>query len=691
MLALWGCGLQHPPTNGAVVVSCDRGEAADVAGLKPGDVVVDWRQGRASGAIESPFHLAVVEQELAPHGPVELIIQRDSKKRRVVVRTGRWRVHLRPLLDEESLTGHLRAKELADSGHVEGAVEEWRRLANAAAELGDTLEAAWFHMREGVALATSETPDECLPVLVIGAETIEDHRLRAAFWERAGDGLLAVGRQSIAARAFRLGIGLLEADVPDSPALAFAQLQLCRANLRGCDPEATRAAEIYLTVGGETIEWAQAVNTLAAIAFVRSDLDAAEEGYRTALDVVRGVAEGSPAECEVLGNLGLLAMRRGDFDHARDFFRREMDSAGRLGSDTPQFSHAANYLGLLAKNMGRYDEARRYYEQALVAFRKTRPGGIEMAGVLTNLANVALLEGNLEAARRHHEEALLLRQGLDPESADVATSLHNVGIVAKWQGDLETARRFLEQALRLKATFSPGSVWIANTLFELGDVARVEGKLQESERSHLSALEIYRRVTPRHPRVSMSLFALGAVEQARGRSEVAEKLWREAIAIIEERRQGMQVSDEDRSQFGARYYAYYGRLARLLVDQGRAAEAWDLLERARAAALREVLARRGAVPANIPSELWFAKNQVERRIGGIEGRIARIDPIGDEQSLHRYREQLNSAEAQLEGVMAAIREAAPRYSAFSSPGAVTSIKTRQSLGRRHGCGLLLRR
>lgn len=677
-LTFSGCALRQPPTAGAVVVECDRGEAADVAGLEAGDLVVEWRQGRAAGAVESPFHLAMVEQELAPYGPVKLIVQRGAAQRRVVLASGRWRARCRPLLTEDVRVGHSVAQKWAEDGELARAAEQWSTLANRMADQERPFDTAWFRIQAGVALAMLDRHDDGLAMLADGAVAVEDPRVRAAFWERAGDALLGAGQVAVAGEAFTRAIALLQDDRPESPALAFALIQLCRTDLRACGGGAQRAAAIYRGIDDETIEYGQALNSGAAIAFLRSDLGAAEAGYQEALDVIRGVASDSPAECDVLGNLGLVALRRGDLDTARSLFREEMEIAGRLGFDTLQYAYAGNYLGLLAKNMGRYEEARVHYERALRAFKVNRPGGIEVAGVLTNLGNVALLESNLDAAQRHHEEALLLRQRLDPNSADVAASLHSVGLVAKWRGDLATARRSLEQALELKERFSPGSAWLANTLFELGEVARAEGNLDGAEDLQLRALEIHRRVAPRHPQVAIDLFALGALEQTRGRKDAAEELWREAIGIIEQQRRGMQITDEDRTRFASRYYSFYGRLAQLLVDDGRLVEAWDLLERARSGALRGVIARRDSAPAGTASELWFAKHRIGRDMARIEDRLARLDPVADQESLQRYRSRLSSAEAQLDEIEEEIRAAAPRYAAFSSPEA-TSFRDLQQL------------
>jgi CHAT domain-containing protein len=208
---------------------------------------------------------------------------------------------------------------------------------------------------------------------------------------------------------------------------------------------------------------------------------------------------------------------------------------------------------------------------------------------------------------------------------------------------------------------------------------RSEGDLDKAEEYHRRALEIRRRVEPRHRDIASSLYAMGMVERERGRPDAAEMLWREAVSIIERSRREIGASDEVRSRYGARYSMLYHQLARLLAEQDREAEAWDLLEEVRARALRTTIAGRESIPEGVPSELWFAKTRSENSIGRIEGRLARMDPVEDEASIHRYRERLNAAQQELDTIVAAIREAAPRFASFSTPEAVTLDETVQAL------------
>ena len=563
-----GCFQIEQPVSGVVVESCNPGEAAAVAGLEPGDVLLEWRQGSANGDVASPYHLALVEQELAPHGPVELTVVRDARRRSIAIPIGRWQLRSRPVMSPETLADHLRAQDLAAAGEVDRAIEVWTNRATTPTDDDSTLVPAWFHLQAGLALATVGRAEESLDGLDRGASQITDKRLLAAYWERAGDALMTVGQTRLAAEAILTAIEILESGEPASPALAFALLQLCRSDLRNCGDEAARGLDIYARTGNETIETATALSNVASVAFFRSDLEAADSGYRRALEIVHKTAPGSPTEFSLLGNLGLVAMRRGDFDTARSYFRRMQAGAEHLDPGSLPYAYASNYLGLLAKNLGRYDEAQIRFEQALRAFQTARPDGVEVAGVLTNLGIVARYRENFRSARGYHEEALRLRRSFDAESTDVASSLHNIGSIAWRQGDLSYASQCLEQALELKSRSDTDSLWIATTHFELGELARIEGAPDRSADHHLLALAIRRRVAPHHPDVITSLTQLGTVELDRGRPDAAETLWREAVGLIEAQRRRHYLSEDQRAQFKARYRQCYLSLADLMIDTG---------------------------------------------------------------------------------------------------------------------------
>lgn len=662
-LALSGCSPDERIPGSVEVESCETGEAAAEAGLETGDVVQAWHQGSANGDVASPFHLAQVEQELAPHGPVTLTVVRDEKRLLLEIATGRWAMATQPRFETRGARHRddtaNRPKDVAPTTSD----EEWQTLSRSAMEADRPLDSAWFDIRTAVARARSGHVEDAETVLNTGASKIAEPQLLPTYWERAGAALLAAGQTGIAAGAFDRTVTILEDETPDSPAFAYALLQRCRADFRSCNERASRALELYGRTGATTIEVAEASGAVGVVAYYRSDLDAAESAYLRALTIARDTMPGSPTELNLLGNLGLVAMRRGDFESAGQLFREERDKAIRLGDDNRYLGYAANYLGLLAKNTGRYDEARLHYEQALRVFEKIRPDGLQVAGVLSNLGNIERRQGRLTIARSHHERALALRRQIAPDGAEVVSSLHNLGIVARRQGDLAAARQFYEQALALKRDYAPGSLWVASTLYELGVTSATEGDTDAAVDYLERALEIRRRVAPNSLDVAASLVALGRVEFHRRQVDMAESRWRQAIDIVEFKR---PTEGED-AWFRARYRDCYFSLASLLVERGQHVEAWDILERDRALSLRTAIARRSSVPAEVPAELWHARARTAGRLARLEGRFARLDPVQNETSLRSLRDQIETLETEVERISTAISLASPALAMLERP------------------------
>ncbi len=657
VLTLPGCSPDVRGPGGVEVESCDPGEAASAAGLRAGDVVRAWRQGSANGDAASPFHLARVEQELAPHGPVTLTVHRNGERLRLDVSTGRWALTTRPRLETRV------ARQRDDTANPPISEEDWPTLSRSAMDAGRPLDSAWFDIRTAVAMARSGRVEDAEAILNTGASKIVEARLLPFYWDRAGDALLVAGQTGIAARAIDRAIDILDDESPKSPALAHALLQRCRADFRSCNERASTAVEIYGRISATTIEVAEACATVGIVAYYRSELDAAESAYHRALTITRSTMPGSPTELNLLGNLGLVALRRGDFESAGRLFREERDKAIQLGGSNTYLGFAANYLGLLAKNTGRYYEARQHYQQALRVFEETQPDGIRVAGVLTNLGNIERIRGRLAVARGHHERALDLRRRNDPTGAAVATSLHNLGIVARHEGDLAVARQYYEQALALKRDLAPGALWEASSLSELGQVSVAEGDINTGISHHERALEIRRRVNPDSLDVAASLLALGRLEADRNQVEMAELRLREAIGIIESKR----VIEGEEAWYRSRYRDSFFILAGLLMDRGQLVEAWDILERDRALSLRTAIARRTSVPAGIPAELWHARARNTGRLARLEDRLARIDPVRDETSLGRIRGDIENLESEIDRLSTAIDLASPALAMLERP------------------------
>ncbi len=620
-----------------------------------------------------------MEQEEAPRGSIVLEIRRGFWRRRPSVPPGSWAVESRPVLGPELLALHHAALKLMEAGKVDDAVSQWRVAALRLAKGDRPVAAAWCRLRAAVVLAQARRGEEAREELRAGGTLITPPSLRAVFWERAGNALLQSGRRAAAGRAFARALELHSAVDDRSPALAFTLLQLCRTAHRLHGAKAKKAVAIYRALQGEGMQTARALHGLASCRYARSRYDLAEASSRKALAIVDELGPESPLLTGVLGLLGRTVLHQGDFKQARKLFRRELEAAERLAPGGPPMGYAYNHLGLVAKLLGQYQEARSSYLDGLAIYRACRPGGIEVAGTLNNLGNVAMKEDDLSTSLLYHREALAIRKRLHPGGADVAASLNNIGVVERQMDRLDAAREHLEMALELKRTITPGSLTLSNTLAELGMVATAQRLLSEAERLYAEAREIRERIVPGSPQVADIVFLQGELARRAGHGPEAERLWKESLAIAERRGETLELSQDERSRFGARFYLFYGSLARLLVEENREEEAFNLMERARARALRAMLVGAGSIPAGVPGSLWISYCGIIRKIDSARANLARRAAAPGVPDESQTALELRNLEDRRDRLARKLRAAAPRLSVLGATTSPTLAEVRRAL------------
>jgi CHAT domain-containing protein/tetratricopeptide (TPR) repeat protein len=642
-----------------------------VAGLKEGDVIVQWDRGERGGEIESPFDMALVEQREAPCGPVRLAIRRGWRRVDLVLPNGIWRVETRPVLGSTLRTSYEKVEGLLKDGQVEDALAELGGVADHLAGEGRVAAASWVELQRVIILEENDRTDEANDLGDQASQALGDDLQRAVFRQQLGHNLVEAGRVEAALEAFRAALELYRDLGIHGPLVAHLLLEVCRTDLRKCEGTADEALAIYREVNARSLEVADALRKAGAVAYYRSDWEEAEGLYRQGLDLQKALAPQCPGICDFLGNIGLVALKRGDFDTARRLFWEGFREAERLGSPPEQIGYAANYLGLVAMRVGQFGEARIWYERALESFQKIRPGGREEAGVLTNIGNVAIKEEDWQSAREFHRRALELRERIHPGGSDVAASLNNLGIVLRLLRLDDEARENLERALKIKRELSPESGWVANTLSELGQVAFAQGRFQDAEALYREALDIRRSLSPDHPLVAQILFLLGQIRSVTDRAEEAEVLYREAIAISEDRALKAGIPFEERAGFDGWFFGFYRAFAEMLTGQGRTIEAFEVMERARSGAVLARLNEQISPPAGVPPDLWFAKKRSEVRIRRIEGRRDRVNRLEDREGLDQLNLTLRTLQDDYGEILEKIATFSPRFKIFDRPKSVS--------------------
>jgi len=312
----------------------------------------------------------------------------------------------------------------------------------------------------------------------------------------------------------------------------------------------------------------------------QGELQPALDQYRQGL---AGVAADDPERANLLSNLGALRARfLGDVEGGRELLLQARDA---VGSPPEHRSIALQQLGQIALEADRLDEASESLRTALDLL-----GEEASCERSVNLARLALVEAARRPPRRHDAEELLdrARNELGGTSCErSATTVHRLAAeMAERLGDAESALAAYRRC---------------------GDMYAAQGD-QEGRAVCLAG-------------TARALHTLGDDTGALKESAAA-------LAILQGVRPTVLRTDLRMSYFAARQELVDLHL-RLLLDQGRAADAWVLAENARARVLGDLLReaavglRHGVDPALAEREL-----ELQRRLNALEsGRLKTEDRV----------------------------------------------------------------
>ncbi|MBX3604736.1 MAG: tetratricopeptide repeat protein [Piscinibacter sp.] len=227
-----------------------------------------------------------------------------------------------------------------------------------------------------------------------------------------------------------------------------------------------------------------------------------------------------------------------------------------LGPDHPEVARALNNLAGLLDHLGRPAEAVPLYERSLAIIeRQFGPEHPLVANPLNNLASLHQERGRADLALPLHRRALALRERtLGPEHPEVAISRHNLALALAASGEREAAFEELQRAIAIAAPNPAGRdvLWASQS-----DLARLHA--------------------------------------AAGRTELAILWGKEAVNTLQGLRSDLvSLERELQRDYLRDKRAAYDRLADLLIQQGRIAEAQEVLQMLKEQELHDGLERAGS-------------------------------------------------------------------------------------------------
>lgn len=667
-----------PGASGVVVEQVQPGFAAARAGLRPGDVLTRWERAASppvnpepvEGAFTSPFDLDDVEREQAPRGEVVLGGTRHGQALTLRLPHDEWRLVARPALEGGILEDYERARDLAGGPEPDRGLQVFRDLARRLRTQGDGRTATWLLWHAGrtaaekqrwdqadAALAEAEEGaradgDAALPQVLFARGIVAEDRSQ---WERAG----AAYQEALDIYRARVPGSLREALMHSTlSVLAFARDDLDEAEAAG-----RRALALREAAAPGSLSVSSTLNNFGTFSGMRGDLRGAQAFLERALAIREERSPGGLYVAVALNNLGIVARRRGDLAGAEEYHRRALAIHETLQPDDLDVAFALHNLGTAVMMRGDVAGASAHWRRALAIKRTRAPGSMTLASTLDTLGSAALETGDLAAAEAYHRQALELWSVLAPGGPSGASALANLGDVALRRGDLPGARTLLEQALTIRERTTPASVNTAEVLFALGEVAEAAGDLAGAEGWYRRALAIQAERAPGTAGEAQACAKLGAISRRQGRTEEATRLYRRALDALDVQRRFLGAAVEVRSRFQARYAAVHHEAIDLLVEQGRAEEAFAVLERYRARTLLALLAERDLVfAADVPAEL-----DRERRVANADYDRALARLAEAEGDVAARREALEQARRRQGAASERIRAASPALFALQHP------------------------
>ena len=735
-VALFRLVTRSTPTSavpGVVVEQVEAGGAAALAGIREGDVIGSWKLEGAppdfpeptQGELRSPFAVTQIEIEQGPRADVRLSGHRAGRALIFDLPQRGWRMTTRPPLPAPELEVYLEGRRRIEKGRDPEGIALWREAAARLSNAGRTSDAVWLlsriaeaSSRAGVWPGAQQAWEAAIRQVARSDEwaRIRLHQSYAAALRRRNEyarspaeyrkALDIANRHApngLAVASLLAGLGDVEESVdeyapardfyvralvirqrlaPDSVAVAESLGALGRVTAENDSAEdlCSRSVALWEELAPDALEMATALNDLGAVYFLRGDVAAARPLHERALAIAMRLEPGGLDQAASLYRLGNVAWRRGDLAAAEDFHRRALAIRQDLAPESAAVEASLNSLGNVAGTRKDLAAAERFHRQALALGEKRAPHAVEP--MLHNLGEDARLLGDYATAEALYRRALEMYERLPEGSgrdAVTANTLVSLAAVARDRGDLAEAERIARNALAIREKLEPGSLHLAEDREVLADILRDGGRWAEARDAYERILRVASRTVPGSELEARALHALGRLEVRDGRIEQAAGRFRLAVDALESQKGKLGGSIEARELFSAIYADYYRDLLEVLVDLGRSAEAFRVLERSHARLLLAMLAERDLVLAsNLPPELEAERASADADYDRTQKELRELPP---KEHVRRSRllERLAVLRERRNETVEKIKRASPRYASLRYPQPLDATAARAAL------------
>jgi CHAT domain-containing protein/Tfp pilus assembly protein PilF len=613
----------------------DAAAGAQMAGMEPGDILLRWSRGSASGKLDTTFDFDYASVGEMLLGRVEFEGVRGTETRRWKMPKIYFGALVRPNFGEPFVSLYHEGLVLADAGKPREACKLWDTAALQAQDSLPAWVSAWFFMQE--------------------AGTLEQSQL----WSEAD-----ATYQRAATQSARAGI-----DIEAMVLRMWGVSYYSRSDWKHADEKLSQAVlksrqaqQRYLT--------AVTYNTLAYAARGNGDMDKAEKYALESFAINFAADPDSISTGSDYMHLGIIAYKRGDFIQAEEFNNKALASYLKMAPKSLGTAYLLNNLGELAQARGDLTKAESYFRQTMTALQRLSPGGRDLATITTNMAYLLDLKGDSQQASELFLQALEIMHKAAPDGSEEEADIRDAqGDQARRRGDMLAARQFYLRALTYREKIAPTDQLASSTLNNLGEANAALGEFNVAEGYFRRALAIREKLAPGSVSHAETLAGLANVKRRSNQLPAASQYYEQALAALESQTARFGGSSDLRAIFRAQHADYYREYVDLLVSQNEVAKAFEVLERSRARTLLEILTaghidlHRGADPALLQRErslLADVQAKSARRISLLSGKHTDSEVAALEKEISRLTSDYGEVEAQIVAT-------SPAYAALTQP------------------------
>ncbi len=493
------------------------------------------------------------------------------------------------------------------------------------------------------------------------------------------------GREDEAENYLKRALEIQEKLAPKSLAVAgslgnLGNVKLAKTQFEEAEKYFRECLAIMEELAPGGINVARVLTDLGEVAHARGDLAGAEKLYRRAVPIEEKFGAESHDMMGTVLDLGNLAIERGDLEQAEDYLWQSLAMSEKLSPGDVDSARGWNSLATIATQRADYDTANEYLERALKIMEDKEPESIEIATLLGQIGSVAYARKDLARAEEFYKRSLERAEKEISGRMEVSLELSNLGEVEADRGNLEAAQKHQEKSLAIVQQLAPDGLHAAQGLNALGNIARKKKDYLTAEKETKEALAIREKLAPGSAVESRSLHDLGTIYKETGKSDLAREYLCRAVEAVEKQKARLGGTHEASEAFSANFADYYADCLETLVDGGRAAEAYEILERERARVLLNMLAERDLLfTADIPAELTRERNFTNADYDRAQSKLAELSPGKDKDKTATLLSQLQELHEKQAEIAEKIRKASPRIASLQYPQPLDLPGTRQAL------------